>query len=159
MLIPSMLPPPTPWKAFVFGAGVFEMKILNFMLAVFCGRLIHYLVLAFLTIRYGPGMVHLVADLCPSAPAGRVGRVEPGAGAAVALLACANTLAAARQTVMRMQSKTSRKPKKTKLPSEKQRADPIGPPFLGLRFSVPMRQRGLRVQPYAGPARAAQMPC
>ena len=35
MLIPSMLPPPTPWKAFVFGAGVFEMKTLNFMLAVF----------------------------------------------------------------------------------------------------------------------------
>jgi len=63
MMIPSMLPPPTPWKAFVFGAGVFEMKTLNFMLAVFCGRLIHYLVLAFLTIRYGPEMVHLVGDL------------------------------------------------------------------------------------------------
>ncbi len=26
MMIPSMLPPPTPWKAFVFAAGVFEMK-------------------------------------------------------------------------------------------------------------------------------------
>ena len=33
------------------------------MLAVFCGRLIHYLVLSFLTIRYGPEMVHLVGDL------------------------------------------------------------------------------------------------
>ena len=38
MAIPSALPPPTPWKAFVFGAGVFEMKIWHFMLAVFVGR-------------------------------------------------------------------------------------------------------------------------
>jgi membrane protein YqaA with SNARE-associated domain len=62
MLIPSMLPPPTPWKAFVFGAGVFEMKILNFMAAVFFGRLIHYLLLAWLTIHYGPEMVHVVGE-------------------------------------------------------------------------------------------------
>jgi membrane protein YqaA with SNARE-associated domain len=27
MMIPSMLPPPTPWKAFVFAAGVFEMRV------------------------------------------------------------------------------------------------------------------------------------
>jgi membrane protein YqaA with SNARE-associated domain len=63
MLIPSMLPPPTPWKAIVFGAGVFEMRILNFMAAVFLGRLIHYLLLAWITIRYGPEMVHVVGDL------------------------------------------------------------------------------------------------
>ena len=62
MLIPSMLPPPTPWKAFVFGAGVFEMRVLNFMAAVFCGRLIHYLLLAWITVRYGPEMVHAVAE-------------------------------------------------------------------------------------------------
>ncbi len=35
MMIPSMLPPPTPWKAFVFAAGVFEMRVLPFMVAVF----------------------------------------------------------------------------------------------------------------------------
>jgi membrane protein YqaA with SNARE-associated domain len=39
MAIPSMLPPPTPWKAFVFAAGVFEMRVGPFMLAVFCGRM------------------------------------------------------------------------------------------------------------------------
>ncbi|HVJ08807.1 MAG TPA: VTT domain-containing protein [Acidisarcina sp.] len=60
MLIPSMLPPPTPWKAFVFGAGVFEMKIINFLAAVFLGRLIHYVLLAWLTMRYGPEMVQIV---------------------------------------------------------------------------------------------------
>jgi len=35
MMVPSMLPPPTPWKAFVFAAGVFEMRVAPFMLAVF----------------------------------------------------------------------------------------------------------------------------
>ena len=30
MMIPSMLPPPTPWKAFVFAAGVFEMRVVPF---------------------------------------------------------------------------------------------------------------------------------
>jgi membrane protein YqaA with SNARE-associated domain len=62
LLIPSMLPPPTPWKLFVFGAGVFEMKTRDFMLAVFAGRLIRFSVLSFLTIRYGPEMVHIVSD-------------------------------------------------------------------------------------------------
>ena len=33
MMIPSMLPPPTPWKIFVFAAGVFEMRVVPFMLA------------------------------------------------------------------------------------------------------------------------------
>jgi membrane protein YqaA with SNARE-associated domain len=62
LLIPSMMPPPTPWKLFVFGAGVFEMKTRDFMLAVFLGRLIRFGVLSFLTIRYGPEMVHVVSD-------------------------------------------------------------------------------------------------
>ena len=29
MMIPSILPPPTPWKLFVFAAGVFEMKMMH----------------------------------------------------------------------------------------------------------------------------------
>ena len=62
LLIPSMMPPPTPWKLFVIGAGVFEMKTRDFMLAVFVGRLIRFGVLSFLTIRYGPEMVHIVSD-------------------------------------------------------------------------------------------------
>ncbi len=63
LLIPSMMPPPTPWKLFVFGAGVFEMKTRDFMLAVFVGRLIRFSVLSFLTLRYGPEMVHVLSDL------------------------------------------------------------------------------------------------
>jgi len=61
MMIPSMLPPPTPWKAFVFAAGVFEMRVVPFMLAVFCGRMVRWMVLSFLVLKLGPGAVGLVA--------------------------------------------------------------------------------------------------
>jgi membrane protein YqaA with SNARE-associated domain len=57
LMIPSMMPPPTPWKLFVFGAGVFEMRTVNFMLAVFCGRMIRFGVESLLVIRYGPQIV------------------------------------------------------------------------------------------------------
>jgi membrane protein YqaA with SNARE-associated domain len=61
MMIPSMLPPPTPWKAFVFAAGVFEMRIVPFMLAVFCGRMVRWLLLSLLVLKLGPGAVEIVA--------------------------------------------------------------------------------------------------
>jgi membrane protein YqaA with SNARE-associated domain len=61
MMIPSMLPPPTPWKACVFAAGVFEMRVVPFMLSVFCGRLLRWLILSMLVLKLGPGAVDLVA--------------------------------------------------------------------------------------------------
>lgn len=61
MMIPSMLPPPTPWKAFVFAAGVFEMRVAPFMLSVFCGRMVRWLVLSLLVLKLGPGAVDVVA--------------------------------------------------------------------------------------------------
>jgi len=61
MLIPSMMPPPTPWKAFVFAAGVFEMRVAPFMLAVFCGRMVRWLALSLLVLKLGPGAVEVVA--------------------------------------------------------------------------------------------------
>jgi membrane protein YqaA with SNARE-associated domain len=60
MAIPSALPPPTPWKAFVFAAGVFEMRVVPFMLAVFTGRMVRWLVLSLLVIKLGPGAVQMV---------------------------------------------------------------------------------------------------
>jgi membrane protein YqaA with SNARE-associated domain len=63
LMVPSILPPPTPWKLFVFAAGVFEMKLTSFLLAVFCGRLVRDLILALLTIRYGPEIVSIVTNL------------------------------------------------------------------------------------------------
>jgi membrane protein YqaA with SNARE-associated domain len=61
VMIPSMLPPPTPWKIFVFAAGVFEMRVVPYMIAVFIGRLVRWMVLGILVIRFGPGAVDLVA--------------------------------------------------------------------------------------------------
>jgi uncharacterized membrane protein YdjX (TVP38/TMEM64 family) len=61
VMIPSMLPPPAPWKMFVFAAGVFEMRVIPFMLAVFAGRMVRWLVLSVLVLKLGPGAVDLVA--------------------------------------------------------------------------------------------------
>ena len=63
MMIPSILPPPTPWKLFVFAAGVFEMKTVHFILSVFAGRFIRYIITALLTIEYGPQIVNMVTVL------------------------------------------------------------------------------------------------
>lgn len=54
IMIPAMLPPPTPIKLFEFAAGVFEMKPLNFSLAIFSGKLIQFLVCSILFIIFGP---------------------------------------------------------------------------------------------------------
>jgi membrane protein YqaA with SNARE-associated domain len=61
VMIPSMLPPPTPWKLFIFASGVFEMRVVDFLLAVFTGRLIRWLILSALVIKLGPGAADLVA--------------------------------------------------------------------------------------------------
>ncbi len=63
VLVPSMLPPPTPWKAFVFAAGVFEMRILPFMLAVFVGRMIRWLALSLLVMKLGPKAVSVMEEV------------------------------------------------------------------------------------------------
>jgi membrane protein YqaA with SNARE-associated domain len=63
MTVPSMLPPPTPWKLFAFGAGVFGMPVWSFMLAVFLGRMVRFGVEALLTILYGPEIIHIASDL------------------------------------------------------------------------------------------------
>lgn len=61
MMIPSMLPPPTPWKLFVFAAGVFEMRVLPFMLAVAAGRMLRWIVLSVLVLCFGDQVVGIVA--------------------------------------------------------------------------------------------------
>jgi membrane protein YqaA with SNARE-associated domain len=61
VMIPSMMPPPTPWKLFVFAAGVFEMRVVPYMLAVCVGRLVRWIALSLLVLKLGPGAVDLVA--------------------------------------------------------------------------------------------------
>lgn len=63
LFVPSMLPPPTPWKLFVFGAGVFEMRLRDFLAAVFLGRLVRFTAEGLLVLYYGPEIVTVVHDL------------------------------------------------------------------------------------------------
>ena len=61
VMIPSMLPPPTPWKIFIFASGVFEMRVIDFLLAVTAGRMVRWTILSLLVIKLGSGAVDLVA--------------------------------------------------------------------------------------------------
>jgi membrane protein YqaA with SNARE-associated domain len=53
ILAAALLPPPTPFKVFVFGAGVFQVPILSFTLAITLARAIRYFGMGYLAVRYG----------------------------------------------------------------------------------------------------------
>jgi membrane protein YqaA with SNARE-associated domain len=59
LMFPAMLPPPTPFKLFVLGAAVTEMKFSRFLLAIFIGRFVRFTVLALLTLKFGPDFVRI----------------------------------------------------------------------------------------------------
>lgn len=59
LMLPAMLPPPTPFKLFVLAAAVSEMGFSRFLLAIFSGRMVRFLILALLTLKFGPQVVHL----------------------------------------------------------------------------------------------------
>ena len=63
LMFPGMLPPPTPFKIFVLGAAVFEMRFTHFLAAIFAGRFVRFLVLSLLTLWFGPQIVQLAATL------------------------------------------------------------------------------------------------
>lgn len=53
MLIAALLPPPTPFKIFVFAAGAFEAPIAGFASAITLARLFRYFGVGYLSVRYG----------------------------------------------------------------------------------------------------------
>src|SRR5256712_7610156 len=53
VLIPSLLPPPAPFKICVLLAGVAHVDVRKFVLAVALGRGVRYLALGFLAVEYG----------------------------------------------------------------------------------------------------------
>ena len=57
LMFPAMLPPPTPFKAFVLASAVAEMSISHFLLAIFLGRFLRFAALAGLVIYFGPAAV------------------------------------------------------------------------------------------------------
>jgi membrane protein YqaA with SNARE-associated domain len=57
LMFPAMLPPPTPFKIFVLGASVFEMRFRDFLAAIFAGRFVRFLILSLLVLWFGPQIV------------------------------------------------------------------------------------------------------
>jgi membrane protein YqaA with SNARE-associated domain len=53
MLVAALLPPPTPFKIFVFAAGVFEVPLWSFTSAVTLARVFRYFGMGYLAVRYG----------------------------------------------------------------------------------------------------------
>ena len=53
ILIPSLLPPPTPFKMFVLAAGVAKVRLLDFILAIAIGRGFRYFGEGLLAVCYG----------------------------------------------------------------------------------------------------------
>jgi membrane protein YqaA with SNARE-associated domain len=63
LMFPAMLPPPMPFKLFVLGAAVFEMRFRDFVIATFSGRFVRFFVLSVLTLWFGPQVVQLAGNL------------------------------------------------------------------------------------------------
>jgi membrane protein YqaA with SNARE-associated domain len=59
LMFPGMLPPPMPFKIFVLAAAVFEMRFRDFLVAIFMGRFVRFLVLSALVLWFGPQIVEL----------------------------------------------------------------------------------------------------
>jgi membrane protein YqaA with SNARE-associated domain len=57
MLGAALLPPPTPFKFFVFAAGVFEMPLASFVSAIAVARLFRYFGVGYLAVRFGENAV------------------------------------------------------------------------------------------------------
>ena len=58
--IPALLPPPMPMVPFVLAAGAMQYSVNKFLLAITLGRIVRYLILAYLAARYGRKMLPLL---------------------------------------------------------------------------------------------------
>src|SRR6266446_5266590 len=60
VIVPSLLPPPTPFKLFVLSAGTFGISWPKFLTAVVIGRSIRYFLEGILAVMYGPLAIQFV---------------------------------------------------------------------------------------------------
>jgi len=63
LMLPAILPPPSPFKLFVLAAAAFEMNIRRFLLAIFLGRVVRFSILSFLVLYFGPQIMSVLANL------------------------------------------------------------------------------------------------
>ena len=66
VIIPSILPPPTPFKIFVLTASVFKVGLGKFILAVTVGRGFRYFLEGYLAVRYGEQTLHYMRNNYPT---------------------------------------------------------------------------------------------
>jgi len=57
LMLPATLPPPMPFKVFVLGAAVFEMRFRDFLIAIFAGRFVRFFILSVLVLWFGPQII------------------------------------------------------------------------------------------------------
>src|SRR5215475_11548130 len=60
VIVPSLLPPPTPFKIFVLSAGSFGISWPKFLTAIVIGRGIRYFSEGILALLYGPAAIQFV---------------------------------------------------------------------------------------------------
>src|SRR5258707_12477418 len=63
LMFPAMLPPPTPFKLFALAAAVSEMRFTHFLLAIFAGRFVRFILLAVLTMVFVPQFVRIFGSV------------------------------------------------------------------------------------------------
>jgi len=63
LMVPAMLPPPTPYKLIVLSAAAFEMDWHKFLLAIFLGRVARFTILSILVMAFGPQVVNIITNL------------------------------------------------------------------------------------------------
>ena len=60
IMLPAMCPPPMPVKIFELAAGVFEMRVVSYFLAIASGKFLRFLIESILVIVYGPTILSTV---------------------------------------------------------------------------------------------------
>jgi len=78
VLIPSLLPPPAPFKIFVLLAGAAGISLPRFAAAIAIGRGLRYVAIGFLAIRYGEQTIAFVHDHGTAASLAVVGLLAAG---------------------------------------------------------------------------------
>ena len=62
VVVPSLLPPPMPFKIFVLAAGVARVRLIDFVIAVLIGRGIRYFGEGLLALWYGEAAIAFLRD-------------------------------------------------------------------------------------------------
>lgn len=75
VLIPSLLPPPAPFKIFILLAGVVEIPVSRFTIALLLGRGVRYFVEGLLAVWFGEQAIAVIRAHAAAASLGAVGVV------------------------------------------------------------------------------------